>query len=85
MFKRIVVGCNLVARIISMEMLYAFLSFRRTCLLYGREGSEINLLKVKGTYQWTSSIADLVELIYALDELQCINKGDASITELAIP
>lgn len=75
---------HLVARIISMEMLYAFLSFRRTCLLYGREGAEIELLKVKGSYKWTGSIADLVELIYALDELKCINKGDAPITELAM-
>lgn len=74
----------LVARIIAMEMLYAFLSFRRTCLQYGRDGAEINLIKAKGAYQWTGSIADLVELIYAFDELKCINNGESPITELAM-
>lgn len=74
---------HLVARVISMEMLYAFLSFRRTCLQYGREGTEIDLLKVKGTYKWTGNLVELVELIYALDSMKCINKGEAPITELA--
>lgn len=73
----------LVARIIAMEMLYAFLSFRRTCLQYGRDGVEIELLKVKGTYQWTGSVVELVELIYALDCVKCINNGESPITELA--
>jgi len=74
---------HLVGRIIAMEMLYAFLSFRRNCLQYGREGTEIELLKVKGTYQWTGSVVELVELIYALDSIKCINNGEAPITELA--
>lgn len=74
---------HLVARIISMEMLYAFLSFRRTCLQYGREGTEIELLKVKGSYQWTGSVVELVELIYALDSVKCVNNGEVPITELA--
>lgn len=75
---------HLVARIIAMEMLYTVISFRRTCLLYGREGSEIDLLKVRGSYRWSGNIADLVELIYALDEVKCINNGEVPITELAM-
>lgn len=74
---------HLVARIIAMEMLYAFLSFRRNCLQYGREGTEIELLKVKGSYQWTGSVVELVELIYALDSVKCVNNGEVPITELA--
>ena len=74
---------HLVARIIAMEMLYAFLSFRRNCLQYGRDGTEIELLKVKGSYQWTGSVVELVELIYALDSVKCVNNGEVPITELA--
>lgn len=74
---------HLVGRIIAMEMLYAFLSFRRNCLQYGREGTEIELLKVKGSYQWTGSVVELVELIYALDSVKCVNNGEVPITELA--
>ncbi len=74
---------NLVAKVIAMEMLYAFLSFRRTCLQYGREGTEINLLKVKGSYEWTGSVVELSELVYALGSSKCINNGNAPITELA--
>lgn len=74
---------HLVARIIAMEMLYAFLSFRRNCLQYGCEGTEIELLKVKGSYQWTGGIVELVELIYALDSMKCINNGEVPIMELA--
>jgi len=74
---------NLVAKVIAMEMLYAFISFRRTCLQYGREGTEINLLKVKGSYEWTGSVVELSELVYALGSNKCINNGNAPITELA--
>lgn len=74
---------HLVARIIAMEMLYAFLSFRRNCLQSGREGAEIELLKVKGSFQWTGTVIELAELIYALDEVKRINNGNVPINELA--
>lgn len=74
---------HLVARIIAMEMLYAFLSFRRTCLKNSSDGDLVELLKVKGSYQWTGTVVELVELIYALCEVKCINNGEAPITELA--
>lgn len=69
---------HLVARIISMEMLYAFLSHRRTCL---QGGNSVALMQ--GSYRWTGSIIELAELIYGLDEMKCINNGDTSINELA--
>ena len=74
---------HLVARIIAMEMLYAFLSFRRTCLKNSSDGDLVELLKVKGSYQWTGTVVELVELIYALCEVKCINNGEVPITELA--
>lgn len=33
--------------------------------------------------RWTGNAVDLVEIIYALDEMHCINEGDVSIGELA--
>lgn len=74
---------HLVARIIAMEMLYAFLSFRRTCLKNSSDGDLVELLKVKGSFQWTGTVVELVELIYALYEVKCINNGEVPITELA--
>lgn len=74
----------LVARIIAMEMLYAFLSFRRTCLQGGDNGVLINLLKMKNSYQWTGTVIELAELIYALDETKSINNGNVPINELAV-
>lgn len=73
---------NLVARIMAMEMLYAFLSARRTCLQQ-KNGIPIELLKTKGTYRWTGSAIELAELVYALDEMGCINDGEAPIHELS--
>ena len=64
-------------------MLYAFLSFRRTCLKNSSDGDLVELLKVKGSYQWTGTVVELVELIYALCEVKCINNGEVPITELA--
>ena len=74
---------HLVARIMAMEMLYAFLSVRRTCLQNVAEGVSPELLKIKGTYKWTGSGIELVEMVYALDEMKSINNGEAPIHELA--
>lgn len=74
---------QLVARIMAMEMLYAFLSVKRNCLQNIAEGISPELLKIKGTYKWTGSAIDLVEMVYALDEMKCINDGETPIHELA--
>lgn len=74
---------HLVARIMAMEMLYAFLSVRRTCLQNVAEGIPSELLKIKGSYKWTGSAIELVEMVYALDEMKSINNGEAPIHELA--
>lgn len=75
---------HLVARIMAMEMLYAFLSVRRTCLQNLAEGvPPPELLKIKGSYKWTGSAIELVEMVYALDEMKSINNGEAPIHELA--
>lgn len=74
---------HLVARILAMEMLYAFLSMRRACLLSGNEGLSSELLKVKGSYKWTGSAIELMEIVYGLDEMKSINNGETPIHELA--
>ena len=68
---------RLVARIVSMEMLYAFLSVRRNCLQAGEAEDVAQLLKIKGSYQWTGTAVELVELVYGLNEMGCINNGEA--------
>lgn len=74
---------HLVARIMAMEMLYAFLSVKRTSLQNVADGMPAELLKIKGEYQWTGSTIELVEMVYALDEMKSINNGEAPIHELA--
>lgn len=74
---------RLVARIMAMEMLYAFLSVKRTYLLNGNEDMCAELLKVKGSYQWTGSAIELVEIVYGLCEMGSINNGETPIHELA--
>lgn len=75
---------RLVARIMAMEMLYAFLSVKRTGLQNGgEEGMPAGLLKVKGSYQWTGSAIELVEMVYGLSETGSINNGETPIHELA--
>lgn len=74
---------HLVARIMAMEMLYAFLSVRRTCLRNSEEGMSSGLLKVKGSYNWTGSATELVEMVYGLHEMGAINNGETPIHELA--
>ena len=74
---------RLVARIMAMEMLYAFLSVKRTYLQNGGEEMPAELLNVKGSYQWTGSAIELVEIAYGLSEMGCINNGEVPIHELA--
>lgn len=74
---------ELVARIMAMEMLYAFLSVKRTYLQNLTNNTTVELLKIKSEYQWTGSTIELVEMIYALDEMKSINNGEAPIHELA--
>lgn len=74
---------RLVARIVAMEMLYAFLSARRTCLRRNEMEDHIEMLKSKGSYKWTGNAIELVELVYGLNEMGCINSGEAPIHELA--
>ena len=73
----------LVARIMAMEMLYAFLSVKRTYLQNGNEDVSTELLKVKGSYQWTGSAIELMEIVYGLSEMGSINNGETPIHELA--
>lgn len=74
---------HLVARIMAMEMLYAFLSVRRTCLRNSEAGMSSGLLKVKGSYNWTGSAIELAEIVYGLHEMGSINNGETPIHELA--
>lgn len=75
---------HLVARIIAMEMFYAYLSERRRiCLRRGDEDVPAELLKVKGSYQWTGNAIELVEIVYGLNEMGCLNSGETPIHELA--
>lgn len=41
------------------------------------------MLQTKGSLQWTGTAIELVELVYGLHEMGCINNGEASINELA--
>ncbi|HBO26273.1 RteC domain-containing protein [Culturomica sp.] len=74
---------HLVARIMAMEMLYAFLSVKRTNLRNGGENMSTELLKVKGFYKWTGTAIELVEIVYGLSEMDSINNGETPIHELA--
>lgn len=75
---------HLAARIIAMEMFYAYLSEqRRVCLQQDGADSPSGLLKVKDTYQWTGNAIELVEMVYGLNEMGCLNSGETPIHELA--
>ena len=75
---------HLVARIIAMEMFYAYLSERRRIgLQQSDENTSVGLLKVKSTYQWTGNAIELVEMVYGLNEMGCLNEGETPIHELA--
>lgn len=75
---------HLVARITAMEMLYAYLSERRRiCLQRNSEDTSVGLLNMKGFYQWTGNAIELVEMVYGLNEMGCLNDGEIPIHELA--
>lgn len=38
---------------------------------------------VTRTFRWTGNAVDLIEIVYGLDEMGCINNGDVPIGELA--
>ena len=38
--------------------------------------------KQNAAFRWTGSLVEFVELIYALDEMHCINDGENGINEL---
>lgn len=71
---------RLVARIIAMEMLYAYLTARRRALQQPEDEPSSLLLK---EYRWTGKMVYLVELLYALDTNKCINHGKVEIDDLA--
>ena len=71
---------RLVARIIAMEMLYAYLTARRRALQQPEGEPSALLLK---EYRWTGTLVSLVELLYALDTNKCINNGKIEIEEFA--
>lgn len=71
---------RLVARIIAMEMLYAYLTTRRRALQQSEDEPSPLLLK---EYRWTGKMVYLIELLYALDTNKCINNGKIEIEELA--
>ena len=71
---------RLVARVISMEMLYAYLTARRRALVQSDAEPVSPLLP---EHRWTGKIIELVELVYALDTSKCIDNGRVKIEELA--
>lgn len=73
---------HLVARIMAMEMLYAFLTERRRLCLQRTDDCTMGLLNAKGGLKWTGSLVELVELVYGLQEMGCINDGCSDIKEL---
>nr|WP_302831749.1 RteC domain-containing protein [uncultured Bacteroides sp.] len=74
---------HLVARIMAMEMLYAHLTEKRRICLQKDEEEPTDLLKIKGAYKWTGNAIELVEMVYGLNEMGCLNEGEAPIHELA--
>lgn len=71
---------RLVARIMAMEMLYAFLTERRR--QQRTDDCTSGLVNVKGGFKWTGTLVELVELVYGLQEMGCINDGETPINEL---
>ena len=74
---------HLVARIMAMEMLYAHLTEKRRICLQKDEEKPLELLKVKNIYKWTGNAIELVEIVYGLNEMGCLNSGETPIHELA--
>lgn len=70
---------RLVARIVAMDLLYAYLSERRRILLHG-ENKQFGII---AEHCWTGKIIELVELVYALDTCKCVDNGKVNIEVLA--
>lgn len=75
---------HLVARIVAMEMLYAYLTTQKRMLIHGKSDEDVSaeLLKANGSYKWSGSAIELVEMVYGWDEVGCINGGEEPIHEL---
>lgn len=61
-----------------MELLYAFLSFRCTYLQSDDKNTLVHWLKVKDSYQWTGTVVQLAELVYALDKVKCVDSKECT-------
>lgn len=72
---------RLVARIMAMEMLYAYLTARRRALT--RETEETRMSSLITEHHWTDKKAAAVELIYAIHAAGSIDNGKIDIIELA--
>lgn len=72
---------RLVARIIAMEMLYAYLTSRRRALAQETTGMQVSALVKE--YHWTDKKAAAVELIYAIHAAGSVDNGQVDIIELA--
>lgn len=72
---------RLVARIMAMEMLYAYLTARRRAMAQEAEAVQISSLAAE--HRWTDKKTAAVELIYAIHEAGSIDNGQIDIIELA--
>ena len=62
------------------------LSFVRKMLKYAQTQvpplSTTSAIPQSASFRWTGNIVELIEIIYALDEMHCINDGENGINEL---
>ena len=72
---------RIVARIMAMEMLYAYLTARRSALT--REAGEMQISSLVTEHRWTDKKTAAVELIYAIHAAGSIDNGQIDIIELA--
>lgn len=72
---------GLVARILAMEMLYAYLTSRKRILT--QEATEMQVAALVKEYHWTDKKAAMVELIYAIHAAGSVDNGQVDIIELA--
>ena len=72
---------RVVARILAMEMLYAYLTARRHALT--RESGESGIPPLLQEHHWTDKKTAAVELIYAIHAAGSVDNGQIDIIELA--
>lgn len=70
---------RLIARIVAMEMLYAYLTTRRKATL---ETEELPLETLLKEHHWTDKKAAAIELIYAIHSAGSVDGGQVDIIEL---